>query len=53
MGWLFAALILGIGLLIVIYARFYLPANEPMGRFLTLLLLFQGAMLGRATCCRC
>ncbi|WP_167302425.1 monovalent cation/H+ antiporter subunit A [Sphingobium vermicomposti] len=46
LGWLFAALILGIGLLIVIYARFYLPANEPMGRFLALLLLFQGAMLG-------
>ena len=48
LGWLFAALILGIGLLIVIYARFYLPANEQMGRFLALLLLFQGAMLGIA-----
>lgn len=48
LAWLFAALILGIGLLIVIYARFYLPANEAMGRFLALLLLFQGAMLGIA-----
>ena len=48
LGWLFASLILGIGLLIVIYARFYLPANEHMGRFLALLQLFQGAMLGIA-----
>ncbi|OWK33088.1 monovalent cation/H+ antiporter subunit A [Sphingomonas mucosissima] len=48
LGLLFAGLILGIGLLIVVYARFYLPAGEPMGRFLSLLLLFQGAMLGIA-----
>lgn len=47
-GLLFAGLILGIGLLIVLYARFYLPAGEAMGRFLSLLLLFQGAMLGIA-----
>lgn len=45
---LFAGLILGIGLLIILYTRFYLPADEPMGRFLSLLLLFQGAMLGIA-----
>ncbi|MCD2317052.1 monovalent cation/H+ antiporter subunit A [Sphingomonas sp. IC-11] len=48
LGLLFAGLILGIGLLIVCYARFYLPADEPMGRFLSLLLFFQGAMLGIA-----
>jgi multicomponent K+:H+ antiporter subunit A len=46
LGLLFAGLILGIGLLIVIYARFYLAAADPMGRFLSFLLLFQGAMLG-------
>lgn len=46
LGLLFAALILGIGLLIVIYARFYLSPRDPMGKFLSLLLLFQGAMLG-------
>lgn len=45
---LFAALILGIGLLIILYARFYLPADEAMGRFMALMLLFQGAMLGIA-----
>ena len=48
LGWLFAMLILGIGLLVVVYAFFYLPAKEEIGRFLALLLLFQGAMLGIA-----
>ena len=43
---LFALLILGIGLLIQIYARFYLDTSEPYARFLTYLMLFQGAMLG-------
>ena len=46
LGLLFALLILGIGLLIILYARFYLAASDPMGRFFTFLLLFQGAMLG-------
>jgi multicomponent K+:H+ antiporter subunit A len=46
LGLFFAGLILGIGLLIVIYARFYLAAEDPMGRFYVFLLLFQGAMLG-------
>jgi multicomponent K+:H+ antiporter subunit A len=46
LGLLFAILILGIGLLIILYARFYLSAADPMGRFFTFLLLFQGAMLG-------
>ncbi|WP_264578666.1 monovalent cation/H+ antiporter subunit A [Sphingobium sp. B8D3A] len=48
LGAMFAGLILGIGLLIIIYARFYLAAEDPMGRFLAFLLLFQGAMLGIA-----
>ncbi|MBM1218959.1 monovalent cation/H+ antiporter subunit A [Ponticoccus sp. SC2-23] len=43
---LFAGMILGIGLLITLYARFYLSGNDPMGVFFTYLLLFQGAMLG-------
>lgn len=43
---LFTGLILGIGLLIVIYARFYLSKAESLGRLLCLLLLFQGAMVG-------
>jgi multicomponent K+:H+ antiporter subunit A len=43
---LFAGLILGIGLLVILYARFYLSDGDPMGRFYSFLLLFQGAMLG-------
>lgn len=46
LGLLFAAMILGIGLLVVIYARFYLSARDAMGNFFTYLLLFQGAMVG-------
>ncbi|HEY0834443.1 MAG TPA: monovalent cation/H+ antiporter subunit A [Azospirillum sp.] len=48
LGLFFAALILGIGLLIIVYARFYLSRNDPMGRFYAYLLLFQSAMLGVA-----
>jgi len=46
LGLLFAGLILGIGLLIIIYARYYLSREDPMGQFYAYLLLFQGAMLG-------
>ena len=46
LGLMFAGMILGIGLLVIVYARFYLSAADPMGRFFTYLLLFQGAMLG-------
>ncbi|MFZ0097657.1 MAG: proton-conducting transporter membrane subunit, partial [Gemmobacter sp.] len=46
LGLLFAGLILGIGLLIILYARFYLSDRDPMGQFYTYLMLFQGAMVG-------
>ena len=46
LGLLFACMILGVGLLITLYARFYLSGDDPMGQFYTYLLLFQGAMLG-------
>ncbi|MEM9395675.1 MAG: monovalent cation/H+ antiporter subunit A [Pseudomonadota bacterium] len=46
LGLLFAGMILGVGLLITLYARFYLSSEDPMGQFYTYLLLFQGAMLG-------
>ncbi|MBO9400417.1 monovalent cation/H+ antiporter subunit A [Shimia sp. R9_3] len=46
LGLLFAMMILGVGLLITLYARFYLSGDDPMGQFYTYLLLFQGAMLG-------
>ncbi len=46
LGFFFAFLILGIGLLIIAYARQYLSRNDHMGEFFTYLLLFQGAMVG-------
>lgn len=46
LGLLFGLLILGIGLLIVLYARYYLAEHEPVGRFYAFLLLFMGSMLG-------
>ena len=46
LGLFFAGLILGIGALIIVYARAYLSKNDPMGRFMAYLLLFQGAMVG-------
>ena len=46
LGLLFALMILGIGLLIILYARYYLSPRDSMGRFYTSLLLFMGAMLG-------
>ncbi|MBX3564404.1 MAG: monovalent cation/H+ antiporter subunit A [Sphingomonas sp.] len=46
LGLFFAGLILGIGLLVVIYAHGYLGKAEPTGRFLAFLMLFQGAMVG-------
>ncbi|EAR51132.1 pH adaption potassium efflux system protein PhaA [Oceanicola granulosus HTCC2516] len=46
LGFFFAMLILGIGLLIIAYARRYLSRDDNMGEFFTYLLLFQGAMVG-------
>ncbi len=46
LGFFFALLILGIGLLIITYGRFYLSRKDNMGEFFTYLLLFQGAMVG-------
>ena len=46
LGFFFAMLILGIGLLVIAYARHYLSRNDNMGEFFTYLLLFQGAMVG-------
>ena len=45
---LFALLILGIGLLVILYARYYLSPNDSLGRFYARLLLFMGSMLGLA-----
>jgi len=46
---LFAALIVGIGLLVILYAHYYLSDEDRNGRFFAYLLLFMGAMLGVVT----
>ncbi|RUR57220.1 monovalent cation/H+ antiporter subunit A [Vreelandella populi] len=43
---LFNLLILGIGLLILLYAHFYLAKDEPYGRFYAFLILFMASMVG-------
>jgi multicomponent K+:H+ antiporter subunit A len=45
-AWMFAMLVSGMGLLVIVYARYYLSANDPAARFYSLLLGFMGAMLG-------
>src|SRR3954447_16105682 len=45
-AWLFAVLVTGIGLLVVLYARYYLSPADPVPRFFSFLLSFMGAMLG-------
>jgi len=46
LGLLFCLLICGIGLLVVLYAAYYLPESDRLGRFYAILLLFMAAMLG-------
>ncbi|WP_028487802.1 monovalent cation/H+ antiporter subunit A [Thiothrix lacustris] len=46
LGALFALMILVIGLLVILYARYYLSSKDSMGRFFAYLLLFMGSMLG-------
>jgi multicomponent K+:H+ antiporter subunit A len=46
LAWMFAALISGIGILIVLYAAYYLHHDDPAGKFFSTLMLFMAAMLG-------
>ncbi|MBP2237452.1 multicomponent K+:H+ antiporter subunit A [Sinorhizobium kostiense] len=45
-AWLFSALITAIGVLVVLYARYYMNAEDPVPRFFALFLAFMGSMLG-------
>ncbi|MCA1491920.1 monovalent cation/H+ antiporter subunit A [Ensifer sp. NBAIM29] len=45
-AWLFATLITAIGVLVVLYARYYMAAEDPVPRFFSLFLAFMGSMLG-------
>ena len=46
LAWAFVCLISGIGLLVAIYARYYMSPQDPVPRFFSFLLGFMGAMLG-------
>jgi len=43
---LFAGLIMGIGGLVVLYARYYMSPEDPVPRFFAFLLFFMGSMTG-------
>src|SRR5690606_29554852 len=45
-AWMFCVLVTGIGLLVVLYARYYMSPEDPLPRFFSYLLGFMGSMLG-------
>ncbi len=45
-AWLFSMLVLGIGTLVSLYARYYMSPDDPVPRFFAVFLAFMGAMLG-------
>src|SRR3546814_5091536 len=46
LAWMFALLVTGIGLLVMISARYYMSPDDPVVRFFSFLLGFMGSMLG-------
>src|SRR5690606_9433871 len=46
LSWIFAFLVLAIGLLVVVYAHYYMSARDPVPRFFSFFLAFMGSMLG-------
>ncbi len=45
-AWMFSMLVLGIGALVVLYARYYMSPADPVPRFFSMLLAFMGSMSG-------
>ncbi len=45
-AWSFVVLVCAIGLLVILYARYYMSPDDPVPRFFSFLLGFMGAMLG-------
>jgi multicomponent K+:H+ antiporter subunit A len=45
-SWIFAFLVLAVGFLVVLYARYYMSPEDPVPRFFSFLLAFMGSMLG-------
>ena len=46
LAWLFTVMVLGIGLLVMVYARYYMSRRDPVARFFAYMLAFMGSMLG-------
>src|SRR5690349_618382 len=46
LSWVFAFLVLAVGFLVVLYARYYMSSEDPVPRFFSFLLAFMGSMLG-------
>lgn len=45
-AWMFSLMVTGIGFLVVLYARYYMSARDPVPRFFAFLLGFMASMLG-------
>ena len=45
-AWMFSILVLGIGSLVVLYARYYMSQADPVPRFFSFFLAFMGSMMG-------
>ena len=45
-AWMFAVIVAVIGVLVCLYARYYMSPDDPVARFYALFLAFMGAMLG-------
>ena len=46
LAWVFVTLVLGIGLLVLLYARYSMSRRDPVARFFSYMLAFMGSMLG-------
>jgi len=46
LAWVFSILVLGIGVLVLLYARYYMSRRDPVPRFYAYMMVFMGAMLG-------
>jgi multicomponent K+:H+ antiporter subunit A len=45
-AWMFSIVVTGIGLLVLLYSRYYMSSQDPVPRFHSFLLAFMGSMLG-------
>ncbi len=45
-SWIFALLVLVMGALVILYARYYMSSEDPVPRFFSFLMAFMGSMLG-------